>query len=130
MSLFHEILTQAATLSCFAGGVAFFRARRLMHGRHVSRPVCRRVGVVGAWATRASLFAFWLGMTFAVVLSAKHRLSVPYDVVTLAVNAWTVDDWLFDGDDPKRKHEWARVRLRMPKPVKIRQVERWKPMPA
>lgn len=110
--------------------VAFFMAaaamllcgpRRFMRGRHLSRPLVRRVGLTWALATRHVL------VFGAIPFSIAGRL-VPYVILTVAYTAWAVDDWLFsDDDEKKRRHEWAKVRLRMPKPIKLRQVERWAP---
>jgi hypothetical protein len=46
-------------------------------------------------------------------------------------DVWVVDDWITGDDDdkPRRKHEWAKVKLRMPKPIKLRLAERF-PVPA
>jgi hypothetical protein len=52
------------------------------------------------------------------------------DIVIVSVSAlvvyvvWTGDDWITGGDDDARKRKRARVRLRMPKLVKIRSVDR------
>lgn len=90
-----------------------------MRGRYVSRPIIRRLGRGRALTTRQGLI--WGGIPFA--LTGHH---VPYVILTAGVAVWALDDWLFpDDDDRKRRYEWARVRLRMPKPVKLRPIQKW-----
>jgi hypothetical protein len=95
--------------------------RRFMCGCHVSRAVVRRLGYRRAVTVRNGLP--WVGVPFTLI-----GYGWPYVVLTAVVAVWALDDWLFpDDDDRKRKHEWAKVRLRMPKPIKLRTVERWVP---
>jgi hypothetical protein len=89
-------------------------------GRHVSRPLVRRVGPVRAFQARCAL----LLILFASFFAGDPTLPL----VAIVWNAWIVDDWLYrDDDDRKLRYEWARVRIRMPKPVRLRPVERTAP---
>jgi hypothetical protein len=91
-------------------------------GRHVSRPLGRvlrldRLGVMAAQTV-------WLIVEVGAALILGQNVGVLVMMVVLI--AWLLDD-LFTGgrdDGPRRKHEWARIRLRMPKPVKLRPAER------
>jgi hypothetical protein len=91
-------------------------------GRNVSRRLGRaahldKLGVMG-------LQTVWLLAEVGAALTVGQNVGVLVMMVVLI--AWLLDD-LFTGgrdDDPKRKHEWARIRLRMPKPVKLRPAER------
>lgn len=99
--------------------------RYLGKGRHVSRPLGRRLG----WSVRKVHFA-QIGVLLVQVALVYSGLEVPCLVGQVVYIVWVVDDWLTgDDDEPRRKHEWAKVKIRMPKPVKIRPVERT-PVPA
>lgn len=97
-------------------------------GRHVSRPIGRlahadRLAVMGLQTLHI------IGIT-AGALTVGHVL--PVLVAQWALIAWLIDDALTGGrdDEPRRKHHPFRVKLRMPKPVKVRPVEHWAPAPA
>jgi hypothetical protein len=116
LSLAAVLTALAATMLC--------GPHRFMRGRHVSKVLVRRIGYRAALLARGALPVVALPLPFT-----GHY--VPYVVLMGSVAVWSLDDWLFpDDDDRKRKHEWARVRLQMPKPVKLRPVEKWAGAPA
>lgn len=97
-------------------------------GRHVSRPLGRRAkldqrGVIGVQAVAIFTAAAYVGVIGIDYIDLGMQLTLV---------GWFLDDHLTGGsdDDRKRKHEPFKVRLRMPKPVKLRPAERWAPMPA
>jgi len=99
------------------------RSQRV-NGRHLSRPLARRIGRFRAGLVQiapmgASMPLIWVDLYWeAVILQG-------------ALVVWLLDDLLYGGPDDKkkRKHEWAKIRLRMPKPIKLRLAERWAPSP-
>jgi hypothetical protein len=97
-------------------------------GRHISRNIGRlaRLDKFGVMAVQTG----WL------VAEAAYAVFIGQDVTVLVMMAiliaWLLDDALTGGpDDRERKHEWARIKIRMPKPVKLRPAERVRaPVPA
>lgn len=100
--------------------------RRHGNGRHVSRPVGRRLG----WSQRQLHFmqVVLISACFALVMAS---MDVAWVIGNLVFVVWVGDDWFTGGDDDRRRRRraWARVKIRMPKPAKIRPVER-APLPA
>jgi hypothetical protein len=96
-------------------------------GRHISRRIGRALGLdrLGVMF----LQTVWLIAEAGAALVFDEAPGVLVMVDLLIV--WLLDDLFTGGPDdrPKRKHEWARVKLRMPKPVKLRPAERV-PVPA
>lgn len=93
-------------------------------GRYISRPLMRRLGALRArrlWEALdwTRLAAFGVG-----IFSNRWW---PWTILLVVAVARQVDDWLYsdDDDDDKREDRFrSRVRLKMPKPVKLRPVER------
>lgn len=109
----------AAVAALLAGG-----PRRWMKGRHISRTAIRRLGYSRAVSVRQA--ACWGAIPFILL-----GLQWVYVALIGVVAVWALDDWLFpDDDDRKRRYEWARVRLRMPKPIKLRPIQKWAGAPA
>lgn len=92
----------------------------LWRGRLVSGSLIRLLGFARTVSLRVGLVLF-LVVGWVVVTT------IPYTVVLNAFAFWALDDWLNREDDDERRLEWGRVRLRMPKPVFLRPVERWAP---
>lgn len=129
MRIFWDVLVGVNVLAAVVGIAAVVKLvcegmRPFLRGRYISRPLIRRIGEPLTLVLRSvSVFAVFPG---GLYLGGLHSLLV----VALASNLWWIDDGFFSSDEPKRKHEWGRVKLRMPKPVKLRAVERWKPVAA
>lgn len=105
--------------------VAFCLGRHTrLRGRHVSWPLRQKLGMEAMLQARLYLTVFFLALDFAWIASSAFRF--PSQLAWAVWALWVIDDWLFpkDDDDRKRRYEWARVRIRMPKPVKLRPVER------
>lgn len=113
LALLEGVVFVVALAATILGG-----PRRFMRGRHVSKVVTRRVGYRRALTLRQVLI--WGGIPFSLI---GHP--VIYCVLTGAVAVWALDDLLFTDDDRKRRHEWEKIRLRMPKLIKLRPVESW-----
>lgn len=96
-------------------------------GRHVSRPLGRLVGGRGIVLLIQLLVAF--NIVVWSFTSARHHIVVR--VLVLGFNLWLLDDYLTGGDKPpRRRRGWARVKIRMPAPIRLRPVERWVPAPS
>jgi hypothetical protein len=118
-------LITGATQLAILGTIVGCPTRRRGRGRHVSRPLGRRLRwtYLRVWASQIAL------LTSAPLLTIAD-LALPCIVVNVAYLVWSIDDWITgDDDEPRRKHEWAKVKLRMPKPIKLRAAERF-PAPA
>jgi len=98
-------------------------------GRHVSRPLGRawRLHKSAIMGVQALLLAF---DAMVVLFIGIGEVALVMELVTVV---WFVDDALTGGsdDDRKRRRRRANARLRLPKTVKLRPVERVRaPLPA
>jgi hypothetical protein len=123
-------LTIALVIAAGGGVYAFIRmlptCSQFMRGKIVSRTVIRYFGLPGAWSLRLLLCSAPIAMSLFDVAHTAQK------IIAIAVNVWMIDDWLTSDDDRRRrwKDVFARIKLRMPKPVKLRPAERWASVPA
>lgn len=114
-------------LIAFFGGVTAQRltpkAKR-WKGRHISKPLIRMIGHHRAVVLWETLTAFEVGFWIGMLLGGSFKLWA----ITLALRqSRHIDDWLYSDDDDDRRDDRfrARVRLKMPAPVRLRPAERW-----
>lgn len=107
----------------------FMPLRRSWKGRHVSKPLIRRLGMGRTRALRYSLFPI---VGVALAFPVNDPRSIPSALAEIVFALWLIDDALFGGDDEdkSRRRDWAKAKLRKLKPVRLRPAERWAPAPA
>jgi hypothetical protein len=101
--------------------VLYVRARRVgkpLVGR-VSRWLAKRLGFPAVYRAQ-------IGCSLALL--AYDWTPHPSPLPVLAFLLWILDDALGSGDDePRKKRDWAKAKLRSFAPVRLRPVERWAP---
>ena len=125
----YRVLTLAA-VAAMGGSIWRTLHRRhdgWMRGRHISLPLVRRLGWLGARMFRVLL-------TIAALLAFLFDVS-PGLVVARVINVilclWFIDDYLTGGDPPRRKRlrDWAKSKLKKLERIRLRPVEHWQPQP-
>lgn len=130
MKIVSEILDLASAFLAVVGFAAFvfMPPGGFFKGKYISRPAIKRFGFEIALLVRLLIGLFFV---VALVLQWVAPVSdIVYDPISWVWNLWFIDDYLASRPKPKKRFDWSRVKIKMPAPIKLRQVERWKPVPA
>lgn len=115
--------------ACFAAALLHphLLRRRWLNGRYISRPLVRLIGRPRATRLRIWISHVWLlFLPFQFIDSTATVTNRVANVWLLVMCVWMIDDFLTGGDDgPKKRRAKARNRLKMPRLVHLRPVERY-----
>lgn len=120
------VLPLVILFGCATLAIHMIYPRRFLRGRYISRPLGRLLG------SRHRL-QLARGFTGPLMLGTAWIGPGPFVVAVLFLSAWNLDDALTGGDDENDRWDraWAKVKkLRKPKPVVRRPIQRWAPDPA
>lgn len=125
---FIHILWGVATGVQLLAILLYAPVRRSWKGRYISKPLIRRLGFRRTYGVRVLLIFINLS---GFIFSGNDWRSLPSCFSCIAFAVWMIDDALGDDDDYRRRYyEWAKVKLKKLRPVRLRPAERWAPAPA
>ena len=89
-----------------------------------AKPAIKHMGLLGALRLRHHLAFVWLPLWLGGFVFSAFPFTVAACASQSVYWLWAIDDWLYNDDDaPRKKRSWGKVKLKMPKPVKLRPVE-------